>query len=97
VPDEVEGLVLEDDMEYFQLGFDPFNLKVSRLRNLLVQYGCEYSSDAKKSQLVEIFKDKILSQRDKVLKSRSLVKPSAEGIRDAQPSQVIGKRKRAKK
>jgi hypothetical protein len=87
-PDEVKGLVLDDDMEYFETGFDPSNWKPQKLRSLLVQYEFEYPSSANKTQLAEIFRQNILPLRDIMLAAHSKVHRSTKGIIDAQPSHI---------
>ncbi|KAM9931044.1 hypothetical protein OXX80_009215 [Metschnikowia pulcherrima] len=45
--------------EYLQDGFDPSTLKVANLRGILFNNGVSYPSNAKKSELVDLFYEKI--------------------------------------
>ncbi|KAM9930771.1 hypothetical protein OXX80_009286 [Metschnikowia pulcherrima] len=45
--------------EYLQDGFDPSTLKVANLRGILFNNGVSYPSNAKKSELVDLFHEKI--------------------------------------
>ncbi|EGW30591.1 uncharacterized protein SPAPADRAFT_143881, partial [Spathaspora passalidarum NRRL Y-27907] len=60
-------------------GFDPKKLKVAELRNILNRHGVEYASNARKTQLVELFQDNITTKRDELIKELN-VKGSDEGI-----------------
>ncbi|RLV96614.1 Inner nuclear membrane protein SRC1 [Spathaspora sp. JA1] len=66
-------------MSYLEEGFDPQKLKVAELRNILNRHEVEYPSNAKKTQLVQLFKDNIVSKRQE-LSQEFNVKPSDEGI-----------------
>ncbi|KAK6457755.1 spliced mRNA and cell cycle regulated protein [Scheffersomyces xylosifermentans] len=57
-----------DDKEYLEEGFDPKSLKVTQLRGILNEYDVEYPSNAKKSQLVELFNESILPRSSELAK-----------------------------
>ncbi|TVY85474.1 Inner nuclear membrane protein SRC1 [Lachnellula suecica] len=72
-----------ESLDYLQTGFDPSSLTVPRLRSILVSYGIEYPSSAKKPQLVQIFTDKVLPQGRKILSARARARRTSRGITDA--------------
>lgn len=76
-----------DSLDYLQTGFDPSSLTMPRLRSILVSHDIEYPSNAKKSQLVQIFNDNVLPQSRKILSARARAKRTSRGIVDAESSQ----------
>ncbi|RKF64508.1 Inner nuclear membrane protein SRC1 [Erysiphe neolycopersici] len=78
-----------DSIDYLQTDFDPTSLTVPRLRSILVNYDISYPSTAKKAQLLKIFVDEILSQRDRILKERERARRSSRGILNANSRQSI--------
>ncbi|KAK3394814.1 Man1-Src1p-C-terminal domain-containing protein [Podospora didyma] len=72
-----------ESVDYLQQDFDPWSLTVPRLRSILVTHNVQYPSTAKKSQLVEIFEDKVTPLSKKILAARARAKRSSKGIVDA--------------
>ncbi|TVY37513.1 Inner nuclear membrane protein [Lachnellula subtilissima] len=72
-----------ESLDYLQTGFEPASLTVPRLRSILVSYGIEYPSSAKKAQLVQIFTDKVLPQGRKILAARARARRTSKGITNA--------------
>jgi Man1-Src1p-C-terminal domain/HeH/LEM domain len=82
VPDK-DNMSDTESLDYLQTGFDPSSLTVPRLRSILVSYGIEYPSSAKKPQLIQIFTDKVLPQGRKILAARARARRTSKGITDA--------------
>lgn len=78
----------DTDLEYLSPGFDPSTLTVPKLRSILVEFGVEYPSSAKKAQLVDLFNDRVAPQAKRVLSSRARTKPSTRGIKGVPSSQA---------
>nr|POE93419.1 inner nuclear membrane protein src1 [Quercus suber] len=76
-----------DEQEYLEPGFDPASLTVPRLRSVLVAHSVNYPSSAKKSQLIELFNQHVLSQASKMRAANARVKRSSMGIIDVGSSQ----------
>ncbi|CAL3968817.1 unnamed protein product [Diplocarpon coronariae] len=72
-----------DSLEYLQAGFEPSSLTVPRLRSILVSHDIAYPSGAKKSQLVQIFTDKVLPRARQILDTRDHARRTSRGITDA--------------
>ncbi|KAI9803848.1 MAG: hypothetical protein M1825_001728 [Sarcosagium campestre] len=77
---------MEDDLDYLAPDFNPASLTVPRIRSILVAHDVPYPASAKKSQLVEIFTNKVVSQSRKILSARSRTKRTSKGITDADSS-----------
>jgi len=69
-------------LQYLAADFDPTSLTVPRLRSILVEHDVAYPSSAKKSQLVDIFNDRVAPQASRILGARGRTKRSARGIED---------------
>jgi hypothetical protein len=69
-----------DDLVYLQPNFDLWLLTVPRLRGILVEYEISYPDSAKKAQLIDILKENLLPQANKLLDARQLVQRTSEGI-----------------
>lgn len=78
-----------DSLDYLQSDFDPKSLTVPRLRSILVNYGVNYPSTAKKAQLIQILVDQILPQKSRILKERERARRSSKGIVNADPRESI--------
>ena len=78
----------EDDLFYLAPGFDPASLTVPRLRNILLTHDIDYPSNAKKSQLIQLFNDELTPKAKKLLSASKRVKRSARGIVDVPSSQA---------
>lgn len=78
----------EDDLFYLAPGFDPSSLTVPRLRNILLTHDVDYPSNAKKTQLIQLFHDELAPQAKKLLSASKRVKRSARGIVDVPSSQT---------
>lgn len=78
----------EDDLFYLAPGFDAASLTVPRLRNILLTHDVDYPSNAKKTQLVQLFNDEVTPQARKLLSASKRVKRSARGIVDVPSSQA---------
>lgn len=72
-----------ESVDYLLDGFDPRSLTVPRLRSILVTHNVQYSSAAKKPQLVELFENEVVPQSKKYLAARARAKRSSMGIVDA--------------
>ncbi|KAK6202859.1 spliced mRNA and cell cycle regulated protein [Scheffersomyces amazonensis] len=55
------------EKQHLQPGFDPKTLKVSELRGILTEHEVSYPSNAKKSQLVEIFNNEVAPHASRLL------------------------------
>ncbi|KAI9810356.1 MAG: inner nuclear membrane protein enriched at telomere/subtelomere region [Pycnora praestabilis] len=75
------------DLDYLSPSFDPASLTMPRLREILVSHDVQYPASAKKAQLVEIFKGKLLPQSRRILSARSRTKRTSKGITDVPSSQ----------
>ncbi|KAI1157192.1 Man1-Src1p-C-terminal domain-containing protein [Nemania diffusa] len=73
-----------DNVDYLQPGFDPKSLTIPRLRSILVAHNVQYSSSAKKGQLIDIFNAQIVPQAKKILNERSRAKRTSRGIFDVE-------------
>ena len=69
-----------EELEYLQPGFDPSQLTMPRLRNILMTHDITYPSSAKKNDLVEIFTTQLKPKSRKLLASRDRVRRTSEGI-----------------
>ncbi|QIW98751.1 hypothetical protein AMS68_004269 [Peltaster fructicola] len=74
-----------DEQEYLEPGFDPSTLTVPRLRSILVAHSISYPASAKKSQLIEIFEDKVASQSRRLRAANARVKRTSRGIENVTP------------
>jgi hypothetical protein len=77
----------DDELEYLAPGFDPSTLTVPRLRSILVSHDISYSASAKKSQLIDIFNEKLVPRSRKLLKERAKVRRTSAGIETVPSSQ----------
>ena len=77
----------EDELEYLSPGFDPATLTVPRLRAILVSHDIEYPASSKKSQLIEIFNERLVPKARRILNARARVKRTSTGITDVPSSQ----------
>lgn len=74
---------MSDIDDYLQEGFDARSVTVPRLRSILVTHNVDYPSTAKKSQLVELVNDHVLSQAAKLRAQRARAKRSSLGFVNA--------------
>lgn len=74
---------MADVDDYLQEGFDPRAVTVPRLRSILVTHNVDYPSTAKKSQLVELVNDHVLSQASKLRAQKLKAKRSSLGFINA--------------
>ncbi|GAB0134479.1 hypothetical protein EsDP_00002848 [Epichloe bromicola] len=74
---------MADVDDYLQEGFDPRTVTVPRLRSILVTHNVDYPSTAKKSQLVELVNDHVLSQASKLRAQKLKAKRSSLGFINA--------------
>jgi hypothetical protein len=74
---------MADVDDYLQEGFDARSVTVPRLRSILVTHNVDYPSTAKKSQLVELVNDHVLSQAAKLRAQRAKAKRSSLGFINA--------------
>jgi hypothetical protein len=72
-----------ENLDYLQADFDPWSVTVPRLRSILVKHNVQYSSTAKKPQLIELFNDHIVPQAQKIINRNARAKRSSMGITDA--------------
>lgn len=79
-----------ESADYLQPGFDPKSLTVPRLRSILVAHNIQYTSSAKKSQLLAIFNEQLVPQSKRILAARARAKRSSKGIFDVESSQEAG-------
>ena len=77
----------DDELEYLSPGFDPATLTVARLRSIFVEHDVHYPSSAKKSDLVDLFNQKLAPRARKILSARSRIKRTSAGITDVPSSQ----------
>jgi Man1-Src1p-C-terminal domain/HeH/LEM domain len=76
----------EDDLSYLQPGFNPSTLTVARLRSILLTHGINYSSSAKKGDLIQVFNDELTPRAKKILSAHRRIQRSSRGIEDAASS-----------
>ncbi|OUM52967.1 hypothetical protein BVG19_g2205 [[Candida] boidinii] len=70
-----------DNKEYLEPGFDPKSLTVANLRSILLEHDIIYPSSAKKSDLVELFKDQVTPNAAKFLADYDRLNvPNGHGI-----------------
>src|SRR5436305_10410956 len=67
---------MDEDLEYFQPGFDPSTLTMPVLRNLLLKYDIHYQNKANKAKLVELFDSELKQKASTILKEYTYMKPS---------------------
>ena len=77
----------DDNLDHLAPGFDPSSLTIPRLRSILVYHNVNYPASAKKSQLIDIFNQKVVPHAPKILAAQSRVKRSSKGIEDVPSSQ----------
>lgn len=80
---------MSDGDDYLQEGFDPRAVTVPRLRSILVTHNVDYPATAKKSQLVALVEDHVLSQAPKLRAQRERAKRSSFGIVNAGSAEDI--------
>ncbi|ESZ93408.1 hypothetical protein SBOR_6201 [Sclerotinia borealis F-4128] len=78
---------MSDELDYLQPGFDPSSLTIPRIRSILVTHSIEYSSNAKKAQLVDTFNRELVPHARKILHERARAKRTSRGIIDVESSQ----------
>lgn len=78
-----QSSTMADVDDYLQEGFDPRTVTVPRLRSILVTHNVDYPSTAKKSQLVELVNDHVLSQASKLRAQKLKAKRSSLGFINA--------------
>ncbi|KAF8424928.1 Man1-Src1p-C-terminal domain-containing protein [Tirmania nivea] len=71
---------MDEEPAYLQPDFDPNSLRVSDLRNLLLEYDVDYPSAAKKAVLVDLFSEHIAPRAQRIAEQRSRVRASSKGI-----------------
>lgn len=76
-----------DEQEYLAPGFDASTLTMPRLRSILVAHNVNYPSSAKKSQLVDLVNEHVLSQARSIRSANARVKRTSRGIEDVPSSQ----------
>ncbi|GME88819.1 unnamed protein product [[Candida] boidinii] len=70
-----------DNKEYLEPGFDPKSLTVANLRSVLLDHDINYPSSAKKSELVELFKEHVTPNAAKFLADYNRLNvPNGHGI-----------------
>lgn len=77
----------DNEMEYLKPSFNPTSLTVPRLRAILVSHDISYPASAKKSQLIDIFTEKLKPRSSKILAARSRIRRTSRGITDMPSSQ----------
>lgn len=77
-------------------GFDPSKLRVADLRNIFIRHDIEYPSNAKKADLIQIFKDKIVPQAGKLRVQFESIEASGSGIVDAAQKEEEQPRRRTR-
>jgi hypothetical protein len=80
---------MSDGDDYLQEGFDPRAVTVPRLRSILVTHNVDYPGTAKKSQLVALVEDHVLSQAPKLRAQKERAKRSSFGIVNAGSAEDI--------
>ena len=76
-----------DELSYLSPDFNPTSITIPKLRSILVAHNIPYPSSAKKSQLVQLFKDNITPKARNILAAQSRIKRSQKGITDVPSSQ----------
>ncbi|SNX81517.1 related to SRC1 - involved in sister chromatid segregation [Melanopsichium pennsylvanicum] len=88
-------MVERDD--YMREGFDPNSLTMPQLRSILVEHQVDFSSAARKADLVEHFNQSVLPKTASIRKKNSSIVASGSGIIDmrdeATPEQTPSKRR----
>ena len=72
----------EDELYYLQPGFAVSSLTVPKLRGILMQHDVDYSSAAKKVDLVELVESEVIPKAKKILRERERVRRTSRGITD---------------
>ncbi|WEJ94565.1 inner nuclear membrane protein enriched at telomere/subtelomere region [Yamadazyma tenuis] len=87
-----------DQKTYLEDDFDPKSLKVAQLRGILVEHRVQYPSNAKKSELVNIFLEKVYPQRRQLRDAywSAVNNPSTSGFIDKQKSSKNSSKKDGK-
>ncbi|KAI5965394.1 uncharacterized protein KGF55_001615 [Candida pseudojiufengensis] len=90
------------DLDHLQPDFDPSSVKIANLRNILNLHNIEYPSSAKKTDLIEIYNDKILPNRSKLLNEytnkiknsndKSFINATSDDNDDDEDISIIGER-----
>ncbi|KAG6219791.1 hypothetical protein E4U34_003396 [Claviceps purpurea] len=75
--------MMADIDEYLQVGFDPRNVTVPRLRSILVTHNIDYPSTAKKGELVELVNTHVLPHAAKLRAQKLKAKRSSLGFVNA--------------
>ncbi|KAG6055905.1 hypothetical protein E4U17_002636 [Claviceps sp. LM77 group G4] len=75
--------MMADIDEYLQVGFDPRNVTVPRLRSILVTHNIDYPSTAKKGELVELVNTHVLPHASKLRAQKLKAKRSSLGFVNA--------------
>ncbi|KAH0423508.1 hypothetical protein CcaCcLH18_12134 [Colletotrichum camelliae] len=73
---------LWDDVGYLAPNFNPSDMKVAMLRNILCRHNVHYSSADAKKTLVQIFSEEITPRAAATLTAMGKVVPSNDGITD---------------
>ena len=76
-----------DELNYLSPDFNPNTITIPRLRSILVAHDIPYPSSAKKSQLIQLFKDNVTPRARSILAAQSRTKRSQRGITDVPSSQ----------
>ena len=74
---------MADVDDYLQEGWDPRSVTMPRLRSILVTHNVDFSSTAKKAQLVQLVEDEVLPQAPKLRAQKARAKRSSMGIVNA--------------
>ena len=77
----------DDELDYLFPGFDPTSLTVPKLRSIFVSHDIPYSASAKKSQLVDIFNQKLAPRAKRILSAREKIRRTSTGIESVPSSQ----------
>lgn len=77
----------DPEMEYLSASFDPSSLTVPKLRGILMSHDIPYPASAKKSQLIDIFTQKLIPKSRRILAARSRTRRTSKGITDMPSSQ----------
>lgn len=72
-----------DEYPYLAEGFDPASLTVVRLRKALFEHSISHPSNAKKSELVDIFNAQLKPKAKRILSEQRRIKRTSVGIQDA--------------
>lgn len=81
------GSILDDELDYLQVDFDPNTLTIPRLRQALMTHDVPYNSSAKKTELIEVFNTKLRPKAKRILNTRARIRRTSLGIESVPSSQ----------